>query len=238
MTFPEPLPHEPIRQVFDDVFFVTGRFRMAPLVNITRNMVIIRDGDALTLINAVRLTAQGERQLEELGKPRHLMKIGAFHDLDDPYYLDRYNLTFWAPPKAKHRTRLEVDEDLVKGCELPFGGGRLFTFENARYPEVAVLLDREGGILITCDSVQNIVSTRGMSVMGKLASRLMRLMGPARVGGPWRKAMQKPDGPPLRDDFDRLLQKPFRHLLSGHGPPLHDTAHTDLETHVSQIWPD
>jgi hypothetical protein len=58
----------------------------------------------LTIINSIRLSDAGAQQLESLGAIRHVVRLGAFHGLDDPYYLKRYAPTFWraaglkAPP--------------------------------------------------------------------------------------------------------------------------------------------
>src|SRR5688572_6827527 len=83
------MPHGPITEVFPDVFVVEGGFQFAPGVRITRNMTVVRQGDELTIINSVRLTPDGEAELEKLGRVKHVVRIGAFHGADDPYYVDR-----------------------------------------------------------------------------------------------------------------------------------------------------
>ena len=42
--FPPPLPHGPIRELFPDVYVVRSCFRLAPMVSIARNMIILRQG--------------------------------------------------------------------------------------------------------------------------------------------------------------------------------------------------
>mgnify|MGYP001615266114 CR=1 FL=1 len=59
-TFPPALPHGAIEEVFPDVFLVTGGFRFAPLLSITRNMTIVRQGAELVLVNSVSLSDEGE----------------------------------------------------------------------------------------------------------------------------------------------------------------------------------
>ena len=58
--FPPPQPHDPIRPLTDRVYVVRGAMRMNAVLRISRNMVIIRYGDELTLANPIRLTAEGE----------------------------------------------------------------------------------------------------------------------------------------------------------------------------------
>ena len=49
-----------------------------PFVRLSRNMVVIRHQDELTLINSVRPTETTEKALDALGKVTHIMKIGSF----------------------------------------------------------------------------------------------------------------------------------------------------------------
>jgi len=66
------VPHGEIDEIFPDVFLVRGTFRAGPGISFGRNMVVLREGDALTLANSVRLSPEGERALERLGTVRHL----------------------------------------------------------------------------------------------------------------------------------------------------------------------
>lgn len=235
-NFPRALPHDPIEEVFPDLFRVQGRFDMQPGVRITRNMIIVREGRELTLLNSVRLSPEGEEALATLGEVKHLVKLGAFHGMDDPYYVHRYRPTLWAFPRARHPEGLVTDATLEEGGALPFGGASLFVFRNARFPEGAILWERQGGVLLTCDAVQNLVDMRGSSLLARVVATLGGFKRAAGIGPPWRRAMQQPGGPPLVADFQRLLTLPFQHALTGHGPPLKDTAHRDLAATVEKVW--
>ncbi|MBI2896410.1 MAG: hypothetical protein HYY06_22825 [Deltaproteobacteria bacterium] len=226
-TFAPPMPHGPITEVYPDVFMVTGGFRFAPGLRITRNMTIVRQGSELVLVNSVRLTPEGETRLAELGKVKHLVRIGAFHDLDDPYYEDRFAPTLWAPPRTRHNGGLKTDQELRPGSS-PISGSAIFAFERGKQPEAAILLEREGGILVTCDSYQNWTTFDGCSLLGRLMMRVMGF-GPTLIGGPWTKYM----GQDVKADFDRLLELPFRHLLPAHGTPLGDRAKEGLRTAIA-----
>ncbi len=81
-------------------------------------MVILRHGGELTVINSVRLDAEGESALDALGKVTHVMKIG-FHGMDDAYYVDRYEAKMWTVG----------DGSLSEDSQLPFPDARVFMFK-------------------------------------------------------------------------------------------------------------
>ncbi|MFT3770995.1 MAG: hypothetical protein QM820_36725 [Minicystis sp.] len=223
-TFPAPLPHGPIREIFPDVFVVRGSFRMAPLVSIARNMIILRRGTDLTLVNSVRLSAAGEAELTKLGAVKHLVKLGAFHTLDDPYYKSRFAPTFWAPAPQDAKT-----EKLVDGGPSPSEGVSVFSFERTKKGEAALVVAQpQGNLLVTCDRVQNWVDTEGCSLFGGLATRALGFIEPAKIGPMWLKAMTGGKPSALKPDFDRLLARDFVHLIAGHGDLLRDEARTAL----------
>lgn len=233
-SFPPALPHGLIEELFSDVFYVRGRFEMKPLLAIGRTMTIVRQGRELTLINSVRLDDSGEVALAELGEVKHVVRIGLAHDRDDGYMVDRYGARFWALPKMRHANGLQPHHELGEDGELPIEGAKLFVFRNGRGPEGALLLPVDGRLLVTCDSAQNHADTAFASVLGKVATRALGLHKPAQVGAPWLKFMQRPAGPPLADDFRRLCALEFRHLISGHGPPLVGTARDALRARVAE----
>lgn len=219
-------PHGPLVEVFPDVFMVTGGFKFAPGVSITRNMTVLRHDGELTFVNAIRLSPAGEAELEKLGRPKHLVRIGAFHGADDPWFLQRYGTRLWAPPGMKHAGDLKTQEELRDG-NAPIPGVGVFTFAQGKLPEVALRLENEGGVLVTCDAYQNWTDFDGCSLLGKLMMHAMGF-GPTLIGGPWTKQM----GPGVRADFDRLLDQPFRHLIPGHGTVLRDEAKPGLKVAI------
>ena len=97
-AFAETLPHGDIDEIFPDVFLVRGTFRAGPGLSFGRNMIVLREGDALTLVNSVRLSPEGERALDRLGTVRHLVRLGFFHTRDDPYYRSPVSYTHLTLP--------------------------------------------------------------------------------------------------------------------------------------------
>jgi hypothetical protein len=220
-------PHGSFTEVFPDVFQLQGTIRFATLLSITRNMTVVRQGGELVVLNSVRLSPEGEAELEKLGKVTHVVRVGAFHGLDDPYYVDRWKATLWGPPGTQHGAGL-AGRDLTQD-ECPLPGARVFLFQHTKQPEAAIVLDREGGVLIPCDSYQNWTTFEGCSVLGGLMMRALDFR-PTVIGGPWMKRVGSPE---VRADFERLLEVPFAHLLPAHGTTLRDRAREGLRTAVA-----
>lgn len=221
-SFAPVLPHGSITEVLPDIFQVTGSIRFAPLLTITRNMTVVRQGKELTVLNSVRLDPEGEAELDKLGDVTHVVRVGAFHGLDDPYYVDRYKATLWGPPGLQHGAGLTARDLTTASC--PLEGAQVFLFEHAMQPESAIILERDGGVIIPCDSFQNWTSFKGCSILGGLMMRALDFR-PAVIGRPW---LQRAGGPHVHADFQKLLEVPFSHLLPAHGAVLRDDAKEGL----------
>ena len=223
-TFAAAQPHGSLDLLFPDVWRVRGSFRLGPGVSIPRNMIVLREGRALTVVNAVRLSAEGEAALAELGEVKHLVKLGHFHGLDDPYYRDRFRPTFWAPKPGSDDARA-----LVSDGPSPVERARPFRFEGTGGREAALLVAQDAGaLLVTCDSVQNWVDTAGCSLLGAAITRVMGFIEPAKIGPIWLKNLTDNTPSKVRPDFERLLGLDFAHLIAGHGELLRDGAKAAL----------
>jgi hypothetical protein len=228
-------PHGEIEEVFPDIFFVTGTNRTHHAgvdLQTSRGMVAVRERDGLVLVNTVRLDDDGLRKLESLGRIAHVVRLGAFHGRDDPFYRDRYKATLWALPESMHADGHEADHTLVPHRMLPLRDAELFVFESAKYPEAALLLRRDGGILITCDAVQNwVIVDRYFSPETGAQFMAQGLIRPANIPSTWLGACE-----PDASDFRRLLALEFRHLVSAHGEPLLRDAHSRLSMRAAEIF--
>jgi hypothetical protein len=224
-THTEVLPHGAITEVLPDVFFVTGTRKwdfMDMNWQFSRNMTVVREGDALTLFNAVRLSDSGLADLERLGKITNLVQVGGLHGADDAFYRDTFGATYWAQPGAGQEG-VPVDRELVAGGDLPVSDAELFTFRTTKVPEAIIRLDRDGGVLIACDALQNYV--RPDEFFSEASSKVMTDMGffkRANIGPVWMQAAE-----PGAEDFRRLSEWSFAHVFCGHGEPLLNTAHEE-----------
>jgi hypothetical protein len=225
--FPPALPHGPVEEVFPDVFFVTGTMRgefFGSMWQFSRNMTVVRDRGQLTIVNSVRLGPDGLAELDRLGTVANIVRIGDMHGVDDPFYVDRYRAKFWAVPGMAIQDELTVDVPLLTGGQMPFSACSLFEFKTTKLPEAILRLDREGGIMIACDSLQNwetpdpffddqtVDTMRGMGFFTR-----------ANLGLAWLQESQ-----PQPEDFVRLKEVPFAHALCGHGVPLRNTAQQEF----------
>ena len=232
--YPAALPHGPLEEVTDGVFWLQGTVGLGPGLRITRNMTVVRSGEDLTIVSAVRLSPEGEAQLAELGTVKNVVKIAFFHGQDDAYYLDHYGATYWALPDGAREQDPAIQQEL-RDDNLPFDDCELFEFLDSKEKEAILNVKRAGGILITGDALHNWTDTKGCSPPAKLVTRLMGfLKRPAQIGPPWLKNMT-PKGGSLKADFERLAGLEFKHLIPAHGRPLMDSAKRDVEATIAAV---
>jgi hypothetical protein len=233
--YPPATAHDPIEEIFPDVFLVRGSYRLNALMSFGRNMVVLRHGGELTIVNSIRLIAAGEAQLDQLGTVRHVMRLGYFHGQDDRYYIDRYSAEFWGPLASRAVPGPAITQPLDENSELPVPGVRPFLFKQSRHPEMALLVEREGGILLTCDALQYYADRRFCSLFAKVFMPLKGFPLDMIIGPIWLKAMT-PAGGSLRADFDRIRALSFKHFVAAHGSLLRDDAHAAVARAIDKAF--
>lgn len=224
-TFPQAYPHGELKELFKDLFFVTGSLKMPGRLPIqfSRNMTVVREADRLTLINSIRLDESGLAALERLGEIKGVVRLAGFHGMDDPFYKDRYGATVWAVKGQPYTTGFNVqasaDDDYFKPdiemdaqTKLPIDRTTLYLF-SCRPPEGMLVLEREGGVIVSGDCLQNWRKTdRYFSLPAKLMMKVMGFIKPCNIGPGWLK-MAKPDAKEIRG----ILDLDFEHVLPAHG---------------------
>ena len=216
-------------------FMVHGSFRMAPGMQMNRNMVIVRQNGELTIFNTVRLSPQEEPALEALGTVKRIVRLGYHHGVDDPYYVDHYSAEFWSQAGSDNFPNPKPTHILEQGGELPLADAELFAFTETKFPECAILLRQHGGVLITCDSLQHHADWSYCTFPAKMVMRMMGFSHTTFVGPPWKKRMT-PKGSSIQPDFQRLLELDFKHLIAAHGRPYRDQAHEQVKTAVANAF--
>ncbi|MCD8521134.1 MAG: hypothetical protein LRY66_01395 [Saccharospirillaceae bacterium] len=227
-------PHGKIEQLFWDIFWVQGSIRIGPGMSMNRNMIIIRNRHELTLINPVRLNEAEERTLKKLGRVTHVFRLGDFHGLDDQYYVDKYQARFWCQHGQNTYKTPTADVHLKTRQALPFPNAELFIFEQAQYPEAALLLTKHK-CLLTTDSLQYLDNWNYTSLFSRLVLRVMGFKPGMNIGKPWLKRAT-PKGKTLESDFNRLMNLDFDHLLAAHGSPLMNNAKTAVGEQLRQLF--
>jgi len=242
MAFPPAQPHGDLREIFSDVFFVSGAIRMkSPPMSLSRSMTVVREGTSLTLINSMRLNEEGLAKLDALGRVEHVIRPAAFHGADDPFYRDRYGAKVWAIAGSGYgkgfdiKTReadsyFQPDVWLQPGDALPLSNAKLFVYETANPKEALILLERDGGILVAGDSLQNCRPDEYFSFLAKVTMRWMGFFKPHNVGPGWFKAA-KPD---IRE-LQQVLELAFEHVLPVHGDPVIGNAREKFRPAIERL---
>lgn len=228
---PPALPHGGIGEIFPDIFMVQGEMLMSN-VRFGRSMTILRHEGVLTLVNTVRLDGAGLAALDGLGKVADILRIGPGHGRDDGFYQQRYGAKLWGFPEFDYGNGASLDAEISPDVVPPVPGSRFEIIASGTKPEALVHFDREGGILIACDALQNWqCADPYMTLKSKLMMWWMGFMKPANIGPMWLKAV-KPD----RADFERIAALDFEHLLPSHGQPIIGGAKAQVTATVARIF--
>jgi hypothetical protein len=236
MTHAPAYGHDPLEEIAEDVFMARGSIRMNALMTITRNMAVIRNGGELTLVDPIRLDEAGEKQLEALGRVRHILRLGCLHGLDDPYYVERFKVEHWCQRGGTTYTEPAIDHELTPGGALPVPDAELFCFEQTKQPESVLLLRKGDGLLLTCDAIQHYGDYRHNNLAARLLMPLIGFPKTTIIGPLWLKFMT-PDGGSLKSEFERLLDLSFDSLLSAHGSYLPSGAHAAVTAALNRTFP-
>ena len=226
--------HNAIEELFENVFWVHGSIKIAPGMTMNRNMIILKQGSELTLVNPVRLNNLEETKLSALGNIKRVLRLGDFHGLDDQYYIDRFDAEFWCQ-KGQSTYKAPIPDTIIEeDTPSPIANSAFFIFSKAKFPEAALLL-KDHRLLITTDSIQNLTSWSYTTLLTKVVLRLMGFKKELLIGKPWIKRVT-PKGESMRDDFERLLNLDFDHLIAAHGTLLRDNAKPALQQVVAKTF--
>jgi hypothetical protein len=228
------LPHTRIKKIFPNIYFITGtnitNFNNTNLQH-SRNMIIIKNKNKLSLINTVKLNEEGLQQLEELGEVENIIRIGAFHGRDDIFYLNRYQAKLWSLPTMQHENNRITDYELTPTTQLPFPNSSLLFFPSSTHPEAIIHLTNENGILITCDSIKNwITPDEFFSDETATLYQQQNFFGTATISPVWLQACKI-----KLKDFSPLKKLQYHHLLSAHGEPLLNNAKEKIEKTMAEM---
>lgn len=233
-TYSPAFVHGKIEEVLSNVFFVTGASiseHEGKVIQKSNNMVIVRDGENLTLINTLRLNEEGLKAIEQLGNVNNVVRLGAFHDRNDVFYLDRYQAKLWAVRGMIHKNNRQTDFFIGETDRVPFPDASFFRFETTAQPEAIMHIARQGGILITCDSIKNWTEIDEYFSESTGKEFLEQgLIKPVSIDKIWLGAMK-----PKNSDFVRLKKLRFWHLFSAHGQPIIDTASKQLIPELDKL---
>jgi hypothetical protein len=222
-------PHGELEEVLENIWFVKGGLKMPfPLpMWITRGMTVIRDASdgSLTVVNSMRLSEEGHERLDALGKVARVIRLGGFHGRDDGYYRERYGAKIFAVKGMTYHRGMKPDEgedylkpdvELDEHTALPLPNARLKVFTSSNPPEAILLLERDGGILISGDALQNTPAPdRYFNWLAKTFMKRMGFFKACNVGPGWLRFAK-----PHADDVRSVLDLDFEHVFPTHGDPV------------------
>ena len=140
-----------------------------------------------------------------------------------------FNSNYDNNPKAYEQL---VDQLLEPGKTGPCADSSVFVFETSSKPEGILHLERHGGVLVSCDSLQNLLGPDDyFNEAGEAMMRAGGFFHPAGIGPGWRKSCN-----PDASDFARLTELNFQHLFSGHGTPRLGDAHRAYRKTFSDLY--
>jgi len=206
-------PYSAPAQLATNLWQVTGAFGVP---GVPRNMTVFRNADGeLVLYSVIAMHEDGMRHLESLGRPAVMVIPHRRHQMDAPFYKQRY-------PDLRV---LAVDASRVRGVgvdgkleELSRFGIRAYALPGNGYEDSVLDLPIESGrALCVCESLTNL-ATAGF------ARILFKVLGPPGGGFGVARAVRLREIPGrdllrawLREQAERT---DLRLLLFGHGAPL------------------
>ncbi|GAA6136008.1 hypothetical protein NBRC116188_27980 [Oceaniserpentilla sp. 4NH20-0058] len=227
-------PHDTLTTIYPNIYLLHGSIKVGPGMRMNRNMVVLKNDDELTLINPVRMDEEELACLDKLGRVKHILRLGDFHGLDDPFYLDRYQCEFWAQA-GQDTYKTPTPTQVIQAESIsPFPNSEFFIFENSCYPEAALLI-KEHKLLITTDSVQYHSDWSYFTWFTKVIFKLLGFKIGLNIGGPWLKRVTK-KGESLKSDFEKLLTLDFDAIIAAHGTLIDSKAKDLLKLEVIETF--
>lgn len=223
---PPARPHGVLQEVLPNLYVVAGTVAMPGPVpmRFSQAMTVVKNGERLVLVNAMRLDDAGLAALDKLGKVTDVIRLAAFHGASDPFYRERYQAKVWALAGAPYmpgfdpmaEPYFEPDVRFTADTPLPIDGAKVHVFRS-RPPEALLHLPMHGGTVIAGDALQNMEAPDTYyNWLGSLVMRLMGFLKPTNVGPGWLKQAK----PPASDLKAVLELTPFANVLPAHGRPV------------------
>ena len=210
---PRIFPYSGPVKLAPNLWQVTGSFGVP---GVPRNMTVVRtEQGELVLYSVIAMHEEGMRALEGLGRPSVMVVPHRRHQMDAPFFKQRYPALRVLAADPARVTSVTVDGPLT---ELGRFGIETYVLPgNVQEDTVMDVPIETGRALCVCETLNNISTSGFLSV-------LLRVLGPpgGGFGVPravrWREIRD-------RDALRAWLQKQsertdLRFLLFGHGAPL------------------
>jgi hypothetical protein len=210
---PRIFPYSSPLQLAPDLWQVTGSFGMP---GVPRNMTVVRtEQGELILYSVIAMHEEGMRMLEALGRPTVMVIPHRRHQMDAPFYKQRYPGLRVLAADAARVAGVSVDGPL---SELGRFGIESYVLPgNVQEDAVMDVPIDTGRALCVCETLNNISASGFLSL-------LLQVIGPpgGGFGVPravrWREVR---DRAALRTWLQTQSERTdLRYLLFGHGAPI------------------
>jgi len=230
MKLNKVLPHGPIKKAFDNIWYIQGQVKMPmlfPPMRISKTMTIIKNpnNNELTLINAMPLDRKTLNEIEILGEIKNTLRVGGYHGRDDNFYKHHYNVTVHAIKGQSYEKKFEKEPGNPKNAyfnadvlldemsELPIPHASLKLFKSSNPIEGILHIHKEGGILVTADSLQNTPNADKFCNWGaKIFMKKFGFFKAYNVGPGWVQFAK-----PSLKEIRSIMDLDFNHVIPGHG---------------------
>ncbi|MBO9489824.1 hypothetical protein J7384_05570 [Endozoicomonas sp. G2_1] len=231
----ETLAHSEITELLENVFIVKGTYKAQygdDIWQFSRNMVILRENDELSIINSIRLNESGLKALENLGTVKNVIKLGSAHGIDDAFYVGNYGAKYWMLAHDEHEGGLRPNEVLSK-TNTPSDIISVYELNTKNKPEALLLLKVHGGVLVSCDSIKNwdVVDAFFSTESGEKMSQYGMIKS-LDIDLNWVKNLEIP-----ALDYKNLLKVEFKHFVPGHGTVILNEAYPKIEDAILTAFP-
>ncbi len=223
-------PYAPLRSLAPDLWQVQGTLANG----LPRNMTVYRLPDGrLLLYSVVAMHPPDMEALEKLGRPAIMIMPHDRHQMDAPFYKQRYPDLRVLAPQPRHARKVPIDGDLG---ELAGLGIKAYVLPGTTYHEVVLELPLQGGTpaiaLCTTELLGNLSELSDLAGLSRLMRLLLHLLGPpgggfgvARVVR-WREVSDRKRAQAWLRSM--AARRDVRMVLVGHGSPVTEEAGASL----------
>jgi hypothetical protein len=200
-------------------------------VPVPRNMTVFRSEQGeLVLYSVIAMREEGMRALEALGTPTVMVIPNRRHQMDAPFYKQRYPQLQVLAPDASRVREVRVDGDLR---ELARYGIEAYVLPGNTYEDVVLDLPvADGRVLAVCESLGNVKLEGALGL-------LLRVLGPPGGGFGVARAVRLREirgSAKLRRWLEQQSERSdLRALLFGHGDAITMDVPVALRRAASQL---
>ena len=221
------MDHGNLRELLPGIFELTGSMKLFGLFKYSRNMHLLNTNDGVILINPVRVSEPTLAEITKIGRINHVYKLGQLHNVDVPFYVERFKPKVWKNKNDPTLPDIQGDYFFEDYDTLPLCGSKVYRFEDSKLAETVLIHPESGGILLSCDAYVNMGPDPMANFLTKTLSKL--LPRPTYVGPNWVKIAK-----PSLETLKGILDFEFKNLMTAHGDAIIGDAYSEISTYLAK----